>query len=182
MSWTIDYSHTEVNFKARHMMISNVRGNFEKFSGTVNFDELNPANTTVEIRVETGSINTNEEKRDAHLRSADFSDSEKYPLLIFKSTRVELVDKTHARLIGDLTIKDVTHPVSLDVEYLGSATAPWGAVNAGFSASTRISRKDWNINWNVALETGGWLVGDMIEISIELELTKVAEPILEAEA
>jgi polyisoprenoid-binding protein YceI len=123
MSWTIDFSHSELNFKARHMMISNVRGNFDKFTGAVNFDETNPAKTTVDIKVETASINTNEEKRDAHLRSADFFDSEKFPFMIFKSQKVEVIDETNARLLGDLTIRDVTRPASLDVEYLGKAVA-----------------------------------------------------------
>ena len=118
---------------------------------------------------------TGEERRDTHLRSADFLDVEKSPYLTFKSTRVERVDESHGKLVGDLTIRDVTHSVTLDVEYAGQAKTPWGTLSAGFNAQTKINRKDWNLNWNVALETGGWLVGDTITITIELELVKQVE-------
>ncbi len=175
MSWMIDSAHTEVDFTVRHMMISNVRGQFQKVNGTVEFDEAHPANTKVNVQIEAASLNTKEEKRDAHLRSADFFDAEKYPNLTFVSKRVEVKDASHARLIGDLTIRDVTKEVALDVEYNGSAKSPWGTLSAGFSAKTSIKRKDWNLNWNVALETGGWLVGDEIHISIELEIVKQPE-------
>ena len=175
MSWLIDSAHTEVNFAVRHMMISNVRGQFERLSGTVDFDEANPRHTAVEVKIEAASINTRDEKRDAHLKSPDFFAAEQYPYLIFKSKRVDLKDATHARLIGDLTIKDVTKEVALDVEFNGSAKSPWGTTSAGFSAKTTIKRKDWNLNWNVALETGGWLVGDEVHISLELEIVKQPE-------
>ena len=172
MSWQIDPSHSAVQFSVRHMMISTVRGEFDRFSGEVGFDEANPAATTVDIQIEADSINTRDAKRDGHLRSADFFDAEQYPTLHFKSTRVEVKDDTHARLIGDLTIRDVTHEVALDVEYVGQAKSPWGTTSAGFSAVTRINRKDWGLNWNQALETGGVLVGDEIKIDIELELVQ----------
>jgi polyisoprenoid-binding protein YceI len=175
MSWTIDNAHSEVNFTVRHMMISNVRGRFEKFTGTVDFDETNPANTQVDVQIEAASISTRDAKRDGHLRSPDFFDAENYPYLTFKSKRVELVDKNHARLVGDLTIRDLTREVTLQVEYSGMAQSPWGATSAGFTASTKINRKDWDLNWNVALETGGWLVGDEIKIDLELEIVKQAE-------
>ncbi|MCU0489184.1 MAG: YceI family protein [Anaerolineales bacterium] len=182
MSWTIDLSHSEINFKVRHMMISNVRGQFERFSGSVNFNEANPALTTVDIQIETASINTNEEKRDAHLRSADFFDAENHPLMTFKSKRGELVDETNARLIGDLTIRGASREIALNVEYLGKAKSPWGTTSAGFTAAARINRKDWDLTWNVALETGGWLVGEAIDIEIALELVEVTEPVVEAVA
>ena len=175
MSWTIDAAHSEVNFTVRHMMISNVRGQFQKFSGAVEFDEANPANSKVDVQIEVASVNSKEEKRDGHLKSPDFFDVEKYPYLTFKSTRVEVKDASHARLIGNLTIRDVTKEVSLDVEYNGSAKSPWGTTNAGFSGKTTIKRKDWGLNWNVALETGGWLVGDDIHIAIELEIVQQPE-------
>ena len=175
MSWTIDSAHTEVNFTVRHMMISNVRGQFQKASGVVEFDEANPANSKVDVKIDAASVNTKEEKRDAHLKSPDFFDVEKYPYLTFKSKRVEVTDATHARLIGDLTIRDVTREVSLDVEYNGSARSPWGTTSAGFSARTTIKRKEWNLNWNVALETGGWLLGDDVHINIELEIVQQPE-------
>jgi polyisoprenoid-binding protein YceI len=175
MSWTIDTAHSEVNFAARHMMISNVRGGFEKFSGTVDFDEVNPANTTVSVQIEAASLSTRDAQRDGHLRSADFFDVEKYPTISFESKRVEVLDERHARLTGDLTIRDVTREVTLEVEYSGMSKSPWGSTNAGFTASTKISRKNWGLNWNVALETGGWLVGDEIKIDLELEIVKQAE-------
>jgi polyisoprenoid-binding protein YceI len=177
MSWQIDPAHSEINFTVRHMMISNVRGGFEKFSGTVDFDEQTPANSKVDVQIDAASINTREEKRDAHLRSPDFLDVERYPTLTFKSTRVEPQDKNHARLFGDLTIKGLSHPVVLDVEYSGMSKSPWGTTSAGFTATTRISRKKWGLEWNVALETGGWLVGDEIKIDLELELVKQPETV-----
>lgn len=178
MSWTIDLSHSEINFKVRHMMISNVRGQFEQFSGSVNFDEANPVLTTVDIQVEISSINTNEEKRDAHLRSADFFDAENHPVMTFQSKKVEQVDENNARLIGDLNIRGVSREITLNVEYLGKAKSPWGTTSAGFTAAARINRKDWDLTWNVALETGGWLVGETIDIEIALELVEVAEPVM----
>jgi polyisoprenoid-binding protein YceI len=178
MSWTIDTAHSEVNFTARHMMISNVRGRFEKFSGTVDFDETNPANTQVSVQIEAASISTRDAQRDGHLRSADFFDVEKYPYITFESKRVEALDGDRARLTGDLTIRDVTREVTLEVEYSGMSKSPWGSTNAGFTASTKISRKNWGLNWNVALETGGWLVGDEIKIDLELEIVKQAEAVM----
>lgn len=175
MSWTIDSAHSEVNFTVRYMMISNVRGRFEKFTGTVDFDEANPANTKVDVQIEAASLSTREPQRDGHLRSPDFLDAEKYPYLTFKSKRVNVIDTQHAELVGDLTIRDITREVILDVEYSGMSKSPWGTTNAGFTASTRISRKNWNLNWNVALETGGWLVGDEIKIDLELEIIQQAE-------
>jgi polyisoprenoid-binding protein YceI len=175
MSWTIDSAHSEVNFTVRHMMISNVRGRFEKFTGTVDFDENNPANTKVDVQIEAASLSTREPQRDGHLRSPDFLDVEKFPYLTFKSKRVNVIDTQHAELVGDLTIRDITREVILDVEYSGMSKSPWGTTNAGFTASTRISRKNWNLNWNVALETGGWLVGDEIKIDLELEIIQQVE-------
>jgi len=177
MTWNIDSAHTEVNFSVRHMMISNARGHFQTFSGTIDFDETNPANTTAAVQIEVASINTGDEKRDTHLKSADFFDAEKYPQITFHSTRVAVKDKTHAVLYGDLTIRDVLHEIAFDVEFNGLAKSPWGTTNAGFSAKAQIKRKQWGLNWNVALETGGWLVGDDITISIELEIVKQPETV-----
>ena len=182
MSWNIDSAHTEVNFSVRHMMISNVRGQFQKLSGTVEFDEQNPANTTVDVQIETASVNTKDEKRDGHLRSPDFFDTEKYPYLDFKSKRVDVKDSTHAILYGDMTIRNITHEVVLDVEFNGLAKSPWGTTSAGFTAKTQIKRKNWGLNWNVALETGGWLVSDDINIGIELEIVKQPEAVPAAAA
>jgi polyisoprenoid-binding protein YceI len=180
MSWKIDHAHSAIEFKVRHMMVAWVRGSFRSFEGTVEFDEANPSNTEVHITIDPGSINTGEAPRDAHLRSADFFDAGAYPAITFTSRRVELIDDSYARLVGDLTIRDVTHEVVLDVEYSGTATSPYGMIIAGFSARTQISRKDWNLTWNVALETGGVLVGDDITLDIQIELVKEQEAVAEA--
>lgn len=175
MTWTIDTAHSEITFTVRHMMISNVRGQFERFTGTVDFVEENPAQSSVDVQIEAASINTKEEKRDAHLRSNDFLAADQYPYLTFKSKRVEVVDENNGKIHGDLTIRDVTKPVVLDVEYSGMAKSPWGTMSAGFSATTKISRKQWGLEWNAALETGGVLVGDEIKINIELEIVQQPE-------
>ena len=175
MSWNIDISHSQVMFTVRHMMISKVRGSFEKFGGTVNLDPQNPANTTVDIQIETTSINTRDPQRDGHLRSPDFFNAEVYPQMTFKSKRVEVTGDNSAKLIGDLAIRGVTKEVALEVEYTGSAKSPWGTTNVGFTAATRINRKDWDLTWNKTLETGGLLVSDEIDISIELELVEVPQ-------
>jgi polyisoprenoid-binding protein YceI len=180
MNWQIDSAHSEINFSVRHMMISNVRGRFESFTGEVNFDEQNPSNTTVEVQIDANSINTREPKRDNHLRSQDFLYAEKYPYLIFRSKRVEVTGKNRARLVGDLTVRDLTREVTLDVEYSGQAKSPWGTTSAGFSATGGLNRKDWNLNWNQALETGGVLVGDEIKFNVEVEIVKQPESETEA--
>ncbi|RCK74971.1 MAG: YceI family protein [Anaerolineae bacterium] len=175
MSWKIDTAHSEINFTVRHMMISNVRGRFERFEGTVEFDEQNPTNSSVEVKIEAASINTREPQRDAHLRSPDFLDVEKYPYLIFKSKKIEVIDSNHGRIIGDLTIRDVTREVTLEVEYNGTVKSPFGNISAGFSASTTLNRKDWGLQWNVPLETGGWLVGENVHVQIEIEMIQEKE-------
>lgn len=174
MNWQIDPAHSHIEFSARHMMISKVRGQFDRFSGRVDLNEDEPALTTVGVEIEAASINTKIDDRDNHLRSPDFLNAEAYPTLTFKSTRVEQTGDNSAKLYGDLTIRDVTREVVLDVTYLGQAKSPWGTVSAGFNASTRINRKDWGLTWNQALETGGVLVGEEINIDIELELVKEA--------
>ena len=179
MAWQLDKSHTHINFTARHMMISKVRGEFTNYDINVNFDEENPTQTTVDVTIYADSISTRDDKRDAHLRSADFFDVDTYPVLTFKSTKVEQINPNKGRLIGDLTIRGVTLEVTLDVDYAGLIKSPFGSISAGFSAETSISRKDWGLNWNVALETGGWLVSDKIDIEIELELVQIPEAVAE---
>jgi len=159
------------------MMISKVRGTFETFSGSVNFDEAHPTNTTVDISLDAASINTREDQRDGHLRSPDFLNADEFPTLTFKSSKVEQIDEENGKLYGDLTIRGVSKPVVLDVEYAGQAKSPWGPTSAGFSAKTTINRTDWGLTWNQALETGGILVGDKITIEIELEIVKQAEEV-----
>ncbi len=170
--WIIDDSHSLIQFTVRHMMISKVRGRFDRFNGTIAADEQNPANSSVNVQIEAASINTRDAKRDGHLTSPDFLDVANYPYITFVSKRIETLDAARGRLIGDLTIRGVTREVTLDVEYNGQARSPWGTVSAGFHASTTINRKDWGLTWNVALETGGLLVGEEVEIDIEVELIR----------
>ena len=183
MAWHIDPAHSEIQFSAKHMMIATVRGKFTRFTGTIDADEQDPTAAQVAVEIETASIDTGNEQRDAHLRSPDFLNVEHYPRITFTSTNVERLDEEHGRLHGELTIRDVTRPVVLEVEYAGMAKSPWGTTSAGFSAKTKINRKDWGLNWNVALETGGWLVSDEITIAIEVELVRQPEQAdVEAEA
>lgn len=182
MTWKIDPAHSLIQFAVRHMMISKVRGEFEKFTGNVDFDPARPEATKVSVRVDAASINTREDDRDNHLRSPDFLNAAEYPVVLFESKRVEKKDANSGKLIGDLTIRDVTREVVLDVEYAGLARSPWGQTSAGFSASTAISRKEWGLTWNQALETGGVLVGDTIKINIELEIIKQEEAETESAA
>jgi polyisoprenoid-binding protein YceI len=172
MSWVIDPSHSEVAFSVRHMMLTKARGSFDRFSGTVEFDEQNPANSSVNVEIEADSIDTRDEKRDGHLKSPDFLDVANYPTLSFVSKKVVAVSDTHGKIIGDLTIRGVTNEVVLDTEYNGQSKSPWGTTSAGFSATTKISRQDWGLTWNVGLETGGVLVGDEVTITIEIEIVK----------
>ena len=172
MNWNMDPAHTEILFSVRHMMISKVRGQFDEFSVSFEGDEDHPADVKVEVVIEAASINTREDQRDTHLKSPDFLDAENYPQLYFKSKRVELSDDRKAKLYGDLTIRGMTREVVLDVEYTGQSKSPYGFTSVGFEATIRLSRKDWDLTWNVPLETGGWLVGDEVDISIQLELIK----------
>jgi polyisoprenoid-binding protein YceI len=177
MPFQFDASHSRIQFSVRHMMVSKARGTFDTWGGTVALDPEHPELTTVDITVETASINTKDAQRDGHLKSPDFFAVEQYPTMRFKSTRVEVTGKESAKLYGELTIRDVTRPVVVDVEYQGSAKSPWGTISYGFSASTKINREDWGLNWNAALETGGWLVGKDVQIEVDLELVEVAEPV-----
>ena len=170
MSWNIDQAHTAIQFAVKHMMLAKVRGQFEKFDGTVSLDEANPAATKIDIQIETASVNTRDGQRDGHLRSADFFNSEKFPYMTFVSKKVDFNGGTTAKLVGDLTIRDITREVVLDVDYVGKSKSPWGSESLGFTASTSIPRKEWDLTWNKALETGGVLVGEDIDINIELEL------------
>lgn len=172
MSWQIDYNHSHIQFSARHMMISKIRGDFNKFSGTIELDEANPAATKVDIQIEAASINTRDAQRDGHLKSPDFLNADVNPYLTFQSTQVEVVDSTTAKLHGNLTIRDIAKPVTLDVEYQGQSKTPWGNTIAGFTATTKINREDWGLTWNAVLETGGIAVSKEIGIEIEMELVK----------
>ncbi len=166
--WTIDPSHSSVEFSVKHMMISSTKGRFGGVSGTITLDSDNLENSHAEVRIDVSTIDTRDEKRDGHLRSADFFDVEKFPEITFNSTRV-VKDGSDYKVYGDLTILGVTREVVLKTEFNGQNKTPWGFDVVGFEASTKINRKDYGLTWNAALETGGFLVGDEIKINLEVE-------------
>jgi polyisoprenoid-binding protein YceI len=168
-SWNIDTSHSGVHFAVRHMVIAKVRGAFTRWQGTVKFDPAALDDAKVSVSIDAASIDTREEKRDAHLRSADFFDVENHPTLTFESTKVERVSDEQYRVIGDLTIRGVTKQVVLETEALGTGKDPWGNQRIAFQATTSVNRRDFGLTWNQALEAGGVLVGDKIEISLEVQ-------------
>jgi polyisoprenoid-binding protein YceI len=172
-TWKLDPSHTAVEFSAKHLMISTVKGRITDIEGTIYTDEKNPRNSSVEVTLKAASLDTRTDQRDQHLRSADFLDVEKYPEIKFRSTRIE-GDKDSFKLTGDLTIRDVTKPITLDVEFEGAGKDPWGGERVGFSAKGKIDRRDFGLTWNQALETGGVVVGNDIKISLEVEAIKAA--------
>ncbi len=168
--WDLDPTHSELEFKVRHMMITNVKGEFGKFSIDVSGEDL--TNSNIHVLVEAASINTNNEDRDKHLKSADFFDIENHKELTFKSTSFTQLDNDEFELRGILSIRGISKEVKLDVEFGGVNTDPWGNEKAGFSLEGKINRKDWGLNWNTALETGGVLVGDEVKISGEFQFVK----------
>lgn len=172
-TWTIDPEHSHVGFKVRHLMVSNVKGHFEKFSGTVDIDDKDITRSKVEVSIDTSSINTNVQKRDDHLRSADFFDAATYPAMTFVSKKVTKAGKGRLKVTGDLTLHGVTRQVVLDVEGPSKESKdPWGNIRKGATATTKINRKDFGLNWNKALETGGVVVGDEITITLEVEMIR----------
>ena len=168
-TWTIDPSHSTVEFVAKHMMITTVKGRFAELEGTIVADEENFADSTVEVTMNAASIDTRSEQRDGHLRSPDFLDVESYPEVTFRSTRVEGT-KDEFQLTGDLTIRGVTRPITLDVTFEGEGKDPWGGTRASFSAHGKFDRRDFGLTWNVALETGGILVSNEVKINIEAQV------------
>lgn len=168
--WSLDPAHSEITFKVKHLMISNVKGEFRKFNVEVNGDDWKTAK--INAVLDASSISTNDEGRDAHLRGADFFDTENSKEIVFKSTSFEPKGGDDYELKGDLTMKGVTKPVKLDVEFGGIGKDPWGNEKAGFSLSGKLNRKDWGLTWNAALETGGMLVSDEVKISAELQFVK----------
>jgi polyisoprenoid-binding protein YceI len=172
-TYKIDPAHSVADFKVRHLMVSNVRGEFSGVTGTVQFDSENPANSKVEAVIDVNTIQTREPQRDTHLKSADFFDVEKFPQITFVSkTVVKTGDEEH-KVTGDLTIHGVTKEVVLDVEGpTAEVKDPWGSLKSGAAAKTKVNRKDFGLVWNVALETGGVLVGEDVQIHLDLELTR----------
>jgi polyisoprenoid-binding protein YceI len=169
MKLAIDPVHSTAEFSVKHFMISTVKGRFQQLSGTIEFDEKNLANSSVEATIQTASISTDNEQRDGHLRSAEFLDVEKFPTLEFKSTKVEADGEGEYKVTGNLSLHGITKEVVLNVEYSGQAKSPFGDTRAGFSAKTSLSRKDYGIVWNAPLETGGVALGDKININLEIE-------------
>jgi polyisoprenoid-binding protein YceI len=168
-TWQIDKAHSDIFFTVRHMVITKVRGRFLKWEGTLVLDEQDWSKSRVEVSIDAASINTSDEKRDGHLKSADFLDAEKFPKLTFKSTKVEKASGDKLKVTGDLTIRDVTKSVTLDVELLGKAKDPWGNNKIAFNGKVAIQREEFGAKWNQALETGGVLVGKQVEIDLELQ-------------
>jgi polyisoprenoid-binding protein YceI len=172
-TWTIDPDHSSIGFKVRHLMVSNVKGVFEKFTGTVEINDTDIAKSNVDVNIDTNSINTNVQKRDEHLRSADFFDVTKYPAMTFVSKKVVKNGKNSLKVTGDLTLHGVTKEVVLAVEGpTKESKDPWGAIRRGASATTKINRKDFGLIWNKVLETGGVAVGEEVIITLEVELIK----------
>jgi polyisoprenoid-binding protein YceI len=172
MSWKIDPSHSLFEFSVKHMMITTVRGRFKEFAGTLVIDEDNPTEFYAQGEIDVASLDTHDPQRDAHLRSADFFNVEKYPKMTFRSTRIEPLGGDHFKVYGDLTIKDITREVVFDATDEGRMQDPWGKQRWGFNAETRLNRKDFDLTWNVPLEAGGWLVGDEVKISVELQAVR----------
>lgn len=170
-TWKIDTSHAHAEFAVRHLMISTVKGRFGDVQGVVRFDDSDLPKSSVDVKIGVASIDTREPQRDAHLRSADFFDAERFPEITFKSTRIEGTGDSF-KVTGDLTIRGTTRPVILDVTAEGRGKDPWGGERAGFSATGKIKRSDFGLTWNQLLETGGVAVGDDVRISVDVELIK----------
>jgi polyisoprenoid-binding protein YceI len=168
MAYEIDPAHSQATFSVRHMMIATVKGQFKVISGSLHIDEENPKNSWVDAQADAASIDTRDANRDGHLRSPDFFDAEKYPVINFKSTDVEHVGGNDYKVTGDLTMHGITNSVVFDAEYQGTGKDPWGNQRAALAAKAKINRKDWGLNWNQGLEAGGVLVSDEVKIEIDL--------------
>ena len=171
-TWGIDQAHSEITFKVKHLMISNVKGNFAKFEGTVQSDDNNFSNANINFSMDASSITTGDTQRDTHLKSGDSFDAENHPSISFKSESFSKTGDDIYALNGQLTMKGVSKPVKLNVEFGGMMKDPWGQEKAGFTLSGKINRKDWGLNWNTALETGGVLVSEEVQIAAEIQLVK----------
>lgn len=173
--YTVDVAHTRIGIRARHAMVTTVRGSFTDFEGSAHLDSANPPASSVTLRIKAASIDTQVADRDAHLRSADFLDVEAYPEIVFASTSVEQLDDALYLVAGDLTIKDVTHPVSVEFALTGSAQDPFGNLRVGFEGAVAIKRSDWGLTWNTALDTGGVLVSDRIQVEFDVSAIRVSQ-------
>jgi polyisoprenoid-binding protein YceI len=171
--YTLDLAHTRIGFSARHAMVTKVRGQFNEFNGSVVLDAETPENSKVEITIKAASVDTRNADRDAHLRSNDFLAMEEYPEITFRSTRVEQASENEYYVTGDLTIRGITKPVTVNFQLNGSAVDPWGNFRVGFEGQTTINRKDWGVSFNAAMEAGGVLVSDKVNLEFEVEAVKV---------
>lgn len=173
VNWIADASHSEIGFRVKHLMISNVKGNFSEFTVNATSEDNDFSKGEISFSAKIASISTGNEQRDGHLKSADFFDADNYPTMDFKSTSVSGFDgSSDFQLSGDLTIRGQAHPVTLDVEFGGVVNDPWGNTKAGFTINGKINRKHWGLAWNAPTETGGLLVGEEVKIHIDLELAK----------
>ncbi|HSS03090.1 MAG TPA: YceI family protein [Kofleriaceae bacterium] len=173
-NWNIDSAHSGINFSIRHMVMAKVRGRFGKFSGSLDLDDADLTKSSLAVTIDASSIDTGVGQRDDHLRSADFFGVDQFPELRYQSKRIEKVGNDEYRVIGDLTIRDVTREVALDVEYGGEGKDPWGNERVAFSAKTAIDRKDFGLRWNQMLEAGGVLVGEKVQIELDVQAVKAA--------
>jgi polyisoprenoid-binding protein YceI len=173
-NYNLDPTHTRVGFSARHAMVTKVRGAFNELTGSGYFDEAEPAKSSVELTIKAASIDTRNPDRDAHLRSNDFLAMDEYPEITFRSTSVQKLGQDRYAVTGDLTIRGTTKPVTVELEFTGSAVDPWGNLRLGFEGSATINRKDWGVNWNAALEAGGLLVSEKVTLEFELAAVKAA--------
>jgi len=172
--WVLDPIHSELGFKIKHLMITNVSGNFKEIEAEVQTEGEDFTTAIIEAKIKTASINTNNEQRDGHLRTSDFLEADKYPEIIFKSTRVEKLDNENFFVYGDLTLKGITKPVKLNVEYSGVTKDPWGGERSGVVITGKINRSEWGVTFNTVLETGGVALSDEIKIHSEIQLVKQA--------
>ncbi|MFD5424139.1 YceI family protein [Streptomyces sp. NPDC127084] len=173
-AYTIDPAHSSIGFTVRHAMVTNVRGSFAEHEGRLQLDGSDPASSTAVIDVKIASIDTGIADRDNHLRSGDFFDAEQFPLMSFRSTKAEQLGGDTYRITGDLTIKDVTRPLAIDLEFNGAATDVYGSERVGFEGSAEILRSEWGLTWNAALETGGVMVSDKVKLTFDISAVKAA--------
>ncbi|TQF04709.1 YceI family protein [Kitasatospora acidiphila] len=170
--YTVDTTHSRIGFSVRHAMVTNVRGEFADYQGTLHLDGSNPAASTAELAIKVESIDTGNEQRDGHLRTGDFFEVERHPEITFRSTAAEQLDSETYRMTGDLTIKGITRPVVLDLDYTGSATDPYGIQRLGFEGRTTVDRTDFGLTYNAALETGGVLIGEKVKLSFDISAVR----------
>lgn len=173
-TYTLDPSHSRIGFVARHAMVAKVRGAFNEVSGTATIDGANPSASSLQVTIQTASVDTRDANRDGHLKGADFFDVENHPTITFTATGFEIVDDETVNVTGDLTIKGISHPVTVPFEFGGASTDPFGNARIGFEGQVTVNRKDWDLTWNVALEAGGVLVSDKVTLEFEVSAIKAA--------